>query len=1829
MFKRGISILLAASMTAALIPSVYADDDTVKLTAKMDEAIDVVKSGTGDDGDYGLDAGLFTSSDYYCDIDRDYAQYLDISVENVESADKEVYFTCGDVSGDLAVNFIESGSKSEPMLLRANESANATLAVFAQNASESNVGFYIYAWEVINGTAVRTSAAYVDLNIDISGMAISVEKISENSASLEQTYQITNTGGNSITDLSFSFDDDIKDYVYTSTPVENYLLASGESVTFSVCPDLGVMDDNDMTSLSGTVIITGNGDSYTQDVSFDIGDNEIVYSSVKNIQQIQDGNPFINLTPDYDSVYVNDVTISEDGFNVETGYNLLYGDDLESTLELSYTMTGTPVSSGTAAADTFNIEESGGEIIATMSYTLTAEEYSQIYDSVYEQYSFAFEGAEASVHTMDIDIPTAIDITLTLGGDTELGGKLGNVFAVFQAVACACGFKKDMEKVQNYLSMIPDYETREQYKMYVLAEYGLTVAGVVGIATGIGVEFGLASIITSLVASAEREKIEAAVDAANANKGDDSDNAADVNTGGKFGASESGSQCTNKGLIESNFKVPGAVNRGTSRTIIIVIKPDKESGTVEKGTKVSFSAPKKRYYSTWISSNHKPYTQDDSVVIDNSTKVTVVTKDDRLSSESDDSESVTYVYLIDGQPLPPEPSVESGTVEKGTELTLTPDNGEDVYYYIDTEFTDDTEGFEYSLYDGPITLDQSCVVYTYAQNDSGVISEIIPLQYIVGTGVSALEDEEDSEETVSLFYTGRVYSEGSASYVDNEVISYEYCLNGKSVAQGENNGLTEVDIQEIPTDYLNIGGSNNFVRDYDTDAGHYIVSTDNQFTVIYPEDYIVSYVGSAEDLFDMRLKPDFSVYAENIYCDDDLIIGHEANLKVNYYNRGSQSGFYTINVYNNGELLESKENEFMTYFSSGSVEIAFTPQTENNNITVEILNTSEDLDEETEDNNTASKAYTARAEQVPVIENLSPDSDVEQTDDQIISTVISNNADVSDVSFSLDGSEVQSTVKSSGTSYWCSAGKLAVGTHTVKVTVNDKFGNVYELSSDFTVTEAVEHYTGYYFDMTDIDTEPNVEINLNDYVKVVDTDSGTVYELKDFADVLEITTASSIISINESNPLLITATDTGSANIYLTMGDCADYITVYSSLYGGYSFNTEQDITAKSGETINIGDYITVNNNGETIQLSELADKISIYSYDGLDADSGNAFVYTMPEEYGEYEFRISLADEVYDYFYVYVTSLNSLSGKYTFTDADADDVEVTMLKCYDSEWSGMYYGYDTETSDNTITVSIDPYYSDYDAYKAAFCGDNFCYIDDFTGGDMEISIEDLATLYIDESNADIMYIEIYAVNGDEETYIGEVDNNVKLSEGAYRVYVGFMYDGSFNYINKYITVSSAETIALDPVSCINYITVNAQALDGVEELYIGDGETIEYASYIIGGNSTYKIVPSDDMIANPENYTVYAVGDGFVAAAPLTNSEVVLTMENNKTLQIIGSENVELQSYTIRDIGEEESWGDIAGTSDTISLPAAEYTVYITFTSSGYSLSESVDVSTADGDAVIDLSDYADINIGVSWPKIYGNYIRISFSNIDAGTSSSFSGRKESYARKLSAGTYSWSAYLYGNDTYDFESGANITITDDELTEIAMGSTFTGTLSAYDGSSYRAGGEAEFVLNDVADEYGNILTYTSSSSYRSAKIIFTNVYDASDVYESAVDNNRMHDGQVFTATLPDTPGKYTVELVIESIPYIEIEGTYYSSDSSGINRTGVLANLYGVAEGSQVIAAFYGYSGVLLAAQTETYDGSGTIDLSVDSAVDWYDIKIYAWDSMESMIPAALPASR
>lgn len=290
-----------------------------------------------------------------------------------------------------------------------------------------------------------------------------------------------------------------------------------------------------------------------------------------------------------------------------------------------------------------------------------------------------------------------------------------------------------------------------------------------------------------------------------------------------------------------------------------------------------------------------------------------------------------------------------------------------------------------------------------------------------------------------LHYTGRMYDQKDEDFSHHMDTSYDYYLNGDHAGQGHNDGLSDLAMDKIDNSSLNVGDQNTLVRDYDTDAGHYFISTENELTALYPPESLIGYIGDPQELEDMRTKPDFAVYHENIIVKgNDPIIDEKTQLTFKVYNRGSRGGWYDVLVYDGDKLLMEKQNEALNAFSSTSYTIDWTPGSRQHDIRVVLRNATIGVEERSSSNNEAVRHLQARSREIPQITQLNV-SDDKNGRNVSFSADIQSYADVSAVQFLVDGTPLQGSVHS-GTyaktrRFWSDGISLDQGEHELSVIV--------------------------------------------------------------------------------------------------------------------------------------------------------------------------------------------------------------------------------------------------------------------------------------------------------------------------------------------------------------------------------------------------------------------------------------------------------------------------------------------------------------------------------------------------------------------------------------------------------------------------------------------------------------------------------------------------------------------------------------------------------------------------------------------------------------------------
>ena len=340
---------------------------------------------------------------------------------------------------------------------------------------------------------------------------------------------------------------------------------------------------------------------------------------------------------------------------------------------------------------------------------------------------------------------------------------------------------------------------------------------------------------------------------------------------------------------------------------------------------------------------------------------------------------------------------------------------------------------------------------------------------IISTHSLATEALDKSE--IELYITNRMYGgEGvnrwygstDPNYVDIEETTYTYYVNGAPAGTSHSSGVTDVAMVKLPTDNLKFGQNNKIVCDYDTNPGHYFVSSDVQLTILVPGNTPVSYIGSPKGLDDVRSLPDFTIYPENIYpAADVLFVGEQTSLKMNIYNRGSEEGDFDISVTDGTNEIYQEKDHHLDAFSGDVLSFDWTPQNESNTITVTLTNTDTSVMERDTKNNVATKEIAVRHHSVPTIRVFDDVSSV-YNNSTILTAELADWQDVSDVQFYVDNqlvtNGVNAAVLNGNKQYHVKLdGKNTVGQHETKVvatyTAEDQSSKTVEKTATLTVLD--------------------------------------------------------------------------------------------------------------------------------------------------------------------------------------------------------------------------------------------------------------------------------------------------------------------------------------------------------------------------------------------------------------------------------------------------------------------------------------------------------------------------------------------------------------------------------------------------------------------------------------------------------------------------------------------------------------------------------------------------------------------------------------------------------
>ena len=1167
--NRIISLIIAAAMAIQALPAIAASAEegagAAKTLVSADSGVQTVSIVPRDITAPTAELQVLDAS---FSIARDYNQKADVSVQNATEQNLQYYLAAENRYTDIYLNFAKSGSKDDPLTVAAGEGQTVELTMFAQNTTRASYDIRVTAYIIEDGVERLASAGTVTLDVAQGSFNVSISAGSRDQYTLAQSFTITNNSSEKITDLTLELLGDASEYAKISPGVINFELGGRQSVAAKVVPDLTKFNDDDITMVSGQLRAFSGANGITADVSFDTQGKPITSLTIGQLAQLQDGNPFYNITPvdgtfafatksasldeladkflnqgemngvdtaeEIDEVLssVIDKSTGEMYLSYSQGY--VFGEGYGSEVSVSVEMESTLVPAERAARAVGDPEiEVSGDTVTVRRRMSEAEYFGLIANGtskagemldITNYPGYIVEAAGGGDYLVAFTVRITGDIVPDWANPLELFSKGIMTGSDLAKVAFVLASDIDTSLKIGYTALQAANQILRYGTDGIAIEAALWLAGVLsatpldGVGTVVGFigGFFLAEAGLGLLDMAVSDLLELYEEEI-------------------FGSSMGsifneifGGQCTNAGKTTAGFSIGGYVPTSFSFKYKSPFDADymdtlprrTESYLEQQGWPQG--AREQAYVDVmmidaYATRDDRPTGRDDprfqnwdafanlfnqmlpvGLLISpeyhyfrNELNVAPPTLADLMDNEAaywkllSIEDSKLHMFDEDGSGIynlkfvskekeygmyeavySPEKYDEESLKDWANYKLCTPQNKPNnmgTYNYGGTnKFThflyDIAPFFAFGntadttdlrmrdpfidtapFYEEPYRSARSLFVerfeskggeasvedkevYSDPAGGRNSLSAAAPLAAPVESGAAsgvasgAASGAAATQAGVRLFVTSRMFDgnpySGIAGYANEAMggwefqhtlpVTYDYYLNGHLAGKSRSAGLTEVDIVELPAEYLK-EGQNVIVNDYNTNAGHYKVTTDTQITLLVPFEAPVSYIGSPESLDDVRNLPDFAIYDENIvFAQNNAIVGELNQVKANVYNRGGRGGWATITASDGAGDLFKEENAYIPPFSAHQIEFGWLPSANAGTVFVTLENASAGLAERFDGNNSASRSANLRSREVPVIGEILAGT-VYADEAAHITVEVADYADVAGITYSIDG----------------------------------------------------------------------------------------------------------------------------------------------------------------------------------------------------------------------------------------------------------------------------------------------------------------------------------------------------------------------------------------------------------------------------------------------------------------------------------------------------------------------------------------------------------------------------------------------------------------------------------------------------------------------------------------------------------------------------------------------------------------------------------------------------------------------------------------------------------
>ncbi len=266
-------------------------------------------------------------TDISFNIERDFDQSCYVTVKNTGTENAVFFLSVDNPYSDIYLGFIESGSATQPTLLTAGESTRVKLSVFAQRAEKDEYKLPVKAYIVDGVNDILDNEAEVTLNLPEETLNFTCDLTSSDEETLEQNYMITNNGGR-LSSVSIYADDALDGYVTLTPGVSETPMNANESVNIRVTPNFTAMKEDNVSRVSGNIVVSAVGKEKKFSVVIDTQGKEIYSATMRDLITYQkSGKAYFNVSLDTQAVkdsYVFENNGSEDKLDENTNCKISY-----------------------------------------------------------------------------------------------------------------------------------------------------------------------------------------------------------------------------------------------------------------------------------------------------------------------------------------------------------------------------------------------------------------------------------------------------------------------------------------------------------------------------------------------------------------------------------------------------------------------------------------------------------------------------------------------------------------------------------------------------------------------------------------------------------------------------------------------------------------------------------------------------------------------------------------------------------------------------------------------------------------------------------------------------------------------------------------------------------------------------------------------------------------------------------------------------------------------------------------------------------------------------------------------------------------------------------------------------------------------------------------------------------------------------------------------------------------------------------------------------------------------------------------------------------------